>query len=195
MSFSNLNMLEKRESVFDADNSFQFFMKWIQNMGGKGTLYINLPAISNESASQVCRTVRKLSGRSFSISSLVAYQLDEVLKKHQLDPNLYSLKKNLRKMEDTPHHYISTNTPLKRVKIHLSKTGIYELEFVLANMHEQLGEHDMTVEKLIQLNLMDLLREMAHGRAENAVQTILNSLGVSKAEVKEYEQDRKEILA
>src|SRR5690242_1698940 len=120
MSYSRLNMIEKRESVFEAENSLQFFMGWMKTLAGKGTLYINLPQMSKESALQICKTVRKLSSRSFFLSSLVAYQMDEVLKDQELNPNLYSLKKNLRKIEDTPHHYMSTSTKLKRVKIHLS---------------------------------------------------------------------------
>jgi len=197
MSYSRLDMIKQREKVFDVDNGFQFLMEWVKNISGKGALYIYLPQMSKESALQICRTVKKLSKRRFSLSSLIAYQIDEILKDQELNPNLYSLKKNLKQIEDTPsinRHYTPENKKLKRVKIHLTKTVIYELEFLLANMNEELGKHEYSVEKLLELNLMDLLKEIALGKAENTVQAILNSLGVSKNEVKEYEQEKGEEL-
>jgi len=190
MSYSRLNMIDKRNQVFEADNSFQFFMGWIRNLGGKGALYIHLPANYKESALTVCKTVRKLSSRSFSLSSLISYQVDEIIKAQETNKsNLYDLKKSLEQMR----YYIPTNANLKRVKIHLSKTVIYELEFLLSNMYEELGKHDMTVEKLLELNLIDMLKSMHRGE-QNVIQEILDSLNVSKDRVKEYEENKGEEL-
>lgn len=197
MGYSRLDMLGKREQVFSANSLWGFFSSWVKNMYGKGTLYIRLPPVSKEAALQICRTVEKVSGIRFPFSSLIAYQMEEVLREQELSPNLYTLKKNLKVIADTHsinRHYEESGTALRRVKVFLPKKTIYNIEFLLANMCEELGEHDYTVEKVLELNLMDLLKEMAQGRAENTIQEILESLGVTKAEVRDYVEERGEEL-
>lgn len=191
MNYSRLKMIEKRESVFETDSGFRFAMKWMQALAGRGALYIHIPANYKESALQVCKTVRKLSSRSFSLSSLVSFQVDSILKDQATNKsNLYDLKKSLEHMR----YYIPTdNEKLKRLKIHLPKTTVYDLEFLLLNMGAELGKHDMTVEKVLELNLIDLLKEMHRGE-QNVIQEILTSLKVSREEIDNY-VDRGELLA
>lgn len=197
MNYSKRNLLDEKDYVFEAATTKDFIFRWFKRLSGKATLHIYIPRSYNIQANKICKTVRQLSKRRFYLSNLISYQLDSVLKKQEIEPNLFGLKKDLTKIADRPsveQYYKVVNTELKSVKFNISKTMLYDLEFILYNMFKEFGKHDFTVEKMAELLLLDLLNALSSGRNKTSIQGILESLEVPKEEIEIYLGERGEEL-
>ncbi|PGP18665.1 hypothetical protein COA01_23265 [Bacillus cereus] len=192
MKYSELAVIDKREHVLASGNVLQFVWRWVKGVGGKGTLQITLPSHAHKQLCDMCKSIETISGIPFSVSNLVSFQLQELIKKQEMEQNVFALKKAFVKIEDATS-IVQKGKRNAKVLISLPKNQIYSVECILFNMEEELGQHNYKVEKVIQLLLTDVLRQIAMGKMQKVVESLLLELGVERKEIKEY-VSKKEIL-
>ncbi|MGM1361145.1 hypothetical protein ACS2B2_25815 [Bacillus cereus group sp. BceL297] len=169
----------------ESTNIIQFMYRWIRNVGGMGNLRISLPSHAYKQLCDMCKSIEEISGIPFSVSNLVNFQLQELIKKQEIEQNVFALRKTLIRIEDT----ISISQKGKRntrMLISLPKSQIYSVECILSSMTEELGSHDYKVEKVVHLLLSDVLRQIALGKMQKLVESLLLEMGIERKEIKEY---------
>lgn len=180
-------MLNRYEYVTESNNHIEFLWRWLQNCAGRSTLIIHLPRAQKHQLERICKTIQTISKKTFSLSDLARYQLSELQKRLELNPNLYNLLKLLRHMDENPVVERSREEKkyLRVAKIRLSKQQILNLEATLEVTEKQLSKHEFTVEKTIETLLLGLCFEM-NTKQTSIVYEILESLDVEKEEVTLY---------
>lgn len=191
-TYSKLDVIDERDFVFESTNIFQFLFRWVKHIGGTGKLQVSLPSNYHGQIEKMCKVIEEISRSPFTLSQLIAIQLQELVRKQEMEPNVFALKKTFMRIEDG----ISITQKGKRNKkviVSLSKTQIHNMEFILASMAEELGDHEYKVEKVIQLLIADLMYQVARGKMQKVVESLLVEMGIEKKEIKEY-VTRREIL-
>lgn len=190
--YSNLDVIDEKEFVYESTNVFQFFFRWMKYIGRTGKLQVSLPSHYHGQIEKMCKTIEEISESPFTLSHLITIQLQELVRKQEMEPNVFALKKTLMAIEDG----ISITQKGKRNKkviVSLSKAQVYNMEFILSSMEEELGTHEYKVEKVIQLLIADLMYQVARGKMQKVVESLLLEMGIERKEIKEY-VTRKEIL-
>jgi len=185
--YSEVDMLNRFDYVSEANSDLDFFLRWVSNCAGRSTLIIQLPHLQKQQLEQFCKTIKVISKKPFSISNLVSYQLVELQRRLELNPNLYHLLRLLKNIEENPPVQRSRENKrsLRKTKIRLYKQQIFSLELTLATMEEQLSKHSFDVETTIELLLLSLCYQM-NTQSTKVMYDLLHYVGVENSEIKLY---------
>ncbi|MED4456198.1 hypothetical protein [Metabacillus fastidiosus] len=152
---------------------------WSMSKSAKVQLEITIPKRLFLKGELITETVREETEKAFSYSDLVDLLVKELLSyyHHQTNPlKLYRVFQEISSSFIITRYYNDSKDELTKVKVALRKSDVFKLEMLLADIEEVEGEHDLTVERVLELHYVNYMFDLLQGNNDESVSRIIKEI-------------------
>lgn len=154
------------------------FFNWIRSVteSHEVKLELNLPVRFYLRTQMFLDDLQEYSGLEITMDDLIEMLADDILEFYGKNLNPLALKKHFNNLSKLPIVVSSPSHKKQKFKVKISRKIVFKLEMLLCDIAEIYEDHDLKVEEILRLVLLNLLSDIFRGNAEKLVKNISKRL-------------------